>query len=104
MRVSATSHSLASLRQDIAAINPLFGGPHLEPNPDPLDMKWAFRVNKIPHEWPIDSASATRHYSAQHCRNSAMNCPGQAIRSEEHTSELQSHVNLVCRLLLEKKK
>src|SRR5690242_21738216 len=28
----------------------------------------------------------------------------QAPRSEEHTSELQSHVNLVCRLLLEKKK
>src|SRR5260370_21381445 len=25
-------------------------------------------------------------------------------RSEEHTSELQSHLNLVCRLLLEKKK
>src|SRR5690242_21595294 len=28
----------------------------------------------------------------------------QMERSEEHTSELQSHVNLVCRLLLEKKK
>src|SRR5690242_21124826 len=28
----------------------------------------------------------------------------QVRRSEEHTSELQSHVNLVCRLLLEKKK
>src|SRR6266480_5962121 len=28
----------------------------------------------------------------------------QQPRSEEHTSELQSHVNLVCRLLLEKKK
>src|SRR5260370_18262997 len=27
-----------------------------------------------------------------------------AARSEEHTSELQSHLNLVCRLLLEKKK
>src|SRR5260370_18174862 len=27
-----------------------------------------------------------------------------AYRSEEHTSELQSHLNLVCRLLLEKKK
>src|SRR5690242_21315842 len=27
----------------------------------------------------------------------------QPPRSEEHTSELQSHVNLVCRLLLEKK-
>src|SRR5207237_9238784 len=37
-------------------------------------------------------------------------CPHQrrprnlAGRSEEHTSELQSHLNLVCRLLLEKKK
>src|SRR5260370_26135029 len=29
---------------------------------------------------------------------------GRIIRSEEHTSELQSHLNLVCRLLLEKKK
>src|SRR5260370_23787147 len=31
---------------------------------------------------------------------SSSSCP---IRSEEHTSELQSHLNLVCRLLLEKK-
>src|SRR5260370_30627513 len=35
-------------------------------------------------------------------------CPARrsypARRSEEHTSELQSHLNLVCRLLLEKKK
>src|SRR5260370_14630620 len=30
--------------------------------------------------------------------------PFQRLRSEEHTSELQSHLNLVCRLLLEKKK
>src|SRR5260370_26653389 len=29
---------------------------------------------------------------------------GRPLRSEEHTSELQSHLNLVCRLLLEKKK
>src|SRR5260370_15156941 len=29
---------------------------------------------------------------------------GRSLRSEEHTSELQSHLNLVCRLLLEKKK
>src|SRR5207237_4700228 len=28
----------------------------------------------------------------------------ELARSEEHTSELQSHLNLVCRLLLEKKK
>src|SRR5260370_32325418 len=30
--------------------------------------------------------------------------PRNLDRSEEHTSELQSHLNLVCRLLLEKKK
>src|SRR2546430_9924870 len=30
--------------------------------------------------------------------------PGRAWRSEEHTSELQSQSNIVCRLLLEKKK
>src|SRR5438034_5804647 len=29
---------------------------------------------------------------------------GREMRSEEHTSELQSHSDLVCRLLLEKKK
>src|SRR2546430_10070012 len=30
--------------------------------------------------------------------------PASSMRSEEHTSELQSQSNLVCRLLLEKKK
>src|SRR5437773_4198081 len=34
----------------------------------------------------------------------AESCPGTPPRSEEHTSELQSHHDLVCRLLLEKKK
>src|SRR5207237_10322397 len=33
-----------------------------------------------------------------------MNRASRRIRSEEHTSELQSHLNLVCRLPLEKKK
>src|SRR5438477_4272210 len=41
-------------------------------------------------------------------RRSGDRCDGLArnyrLRSEEHTSELQSHVNLVCHLLLEKKK
>src|SRR6266480_803764 len=42
-------------------------------------------------------------------RGQARSIDGEAkshagLRSEEHTSELQSHVNLVCRLLLEKKK
>src|SRR5207237_7475384 len=36
--------------------------------------------------------------SQAHCRKT----DGSFRRSEEHTSELQSHLNLVCRLLLEK--
>src|SRR5699024_12197325 len=41
--------------------------------------------------------------------SSQANCPGWlniffTVRSEEHTSELQSRFDLVCRLLLEKKK
>src|SRR2546430_10386238 len=34
----------------------------------------------------------------------ALDEPEELLRSEEHTSELQSQSNLVCRLLLEKKK
>src|SRR5205807_6788730 len=37
-------------------------------------------------------------------RPSTWRCTRRAARSEEHTSELQSPCNLVCRLLLEKKK
>src|SRR2546427_8249673 len=37
-------------------------------------------------------------------RNAASTTTRSALRSEEHTSELQSQSNLVCRLLLEKKK
>src|SRR5438034_1626862 len=37
-------------------------------------------------------------------RRSRHKPPSQQHRSEEHTSELQSHSDLVCRLLLEKKK
>src|SRR2546427_2371075 len=40
----------------------------------------------------------TRSEGWEHCRTSDWK------RSEEHTSELQSQSNLVCRLLLEKKK
>src|SRR2546422_9947672 len=41
------------------------------------------------------------HHVAQSRRRRASTRPG---RSEEHTSELQSRLHLVCRLLLEKKK
>src|SRR2546427_2937891 len=38
------------------------------------------------------------------CVTSATSLANPSMRSEEHTSELQSQSNLVCRLLLEKKK
>src|SRR5207237_6185344 len=42
------------------------------------------------------------------CALTSLTCAGEGAarveRSEEHTSELQSHLNLVCRLLLAKKK
>src|SRR5690242_20973231 len=54
---------------------------------------------------PRDEHSLRIHYShrmrSESLRGASL---GALLRSEEHTSELQSHVNLVCRLLLEKKK
>src|SRR5438477_9071032 len=49
-------------------------------------------------------AARVRGGSARHRRPARLGEGARAGRSEEHTSELQSHVNLVCRLLLEKKK
>src|SRR2546430_13661525 len=47
------------------------------------------------------SASSVMHHSAQPPQLTS--CARRTMRSEEHTSELQSQSNLVCRLLLEKK-
>src|SRR5256885_6005192 len=44
------------------------------------------------------------HVLYLHARAPGNAPPSRAVRSEEHTSELQSPCNLVCRLLLEKKK
>src|SRR5262245_43663368 len=46
---------------------------------------------------------ARNHGVRIHCRSSADEGAGTLVRSEEHTSELQSLRHLVCRLLLEKK-
>src|SRR5260370_37766325 len=54
---------------------------------------------------PREPASEHRHIvSAGQAESSPEVAKADRARSEEHTSELQSHLNLVCRLLLEKKK
>src|SRR2546427_4692512 len=52
------------------------------------------------------SPAGSRCLPASACCATARRTSGSApaVRSEEHTSELQSQSNLVCRLLLEKKK
>src|SRR2546422_4389985 len=60
----------------------------LEPLEVPLELRPHVRVDQPRGQAPPGSAAQ----------------PGGAWRSEEHTSELQSRLHLVCRLLLEKKK
>src|SRR2546426_2903961 len=60
----------------------------------------AIRLLRMKRRWPLRSA----HYAASKRRRSPAHSWSRRRRSEEHTSELQSPCNLVCRLLLEKKK
>src|SRR2546426_5010462 len=53
---------------------------------------------------PVGNSSAAQPGSAAPPAAGAGAAPRPPRRSEEHTSELQSPCNLVCRLLLEKKK
>src|SRR3989442_4478699 len=57
-------------------------------------------------DWLDDGESAPgRHIWARHASIALDDLAhGSSLRSEEHTSELQSRPHLVCRLLLEKKK
>src|SRR5438034_11050416 len=49
-------------------------------------------------------ADSPRHIAGSHVLHRLLMPRHPPCRSEEHTSELQSHSDLVCRLLLEKKK
>src|SRR5437762_7509971 len=53
---------------------------------------------------PFSRMAARDSRGAMLTRISMLNASGSGTRSEEHTSELQSPMYLVCRLLLEKKK
>src|SRR5260370_14250084 len=54
--------------------------------------------------WPAVYGIDQSFRDAEELIDTVDSWPGGLDRSEEHTSELQSHLNLVCRLLLEKKK
>src|SRR5260370_7035039 len=65
-------------------------------------------LNSMRKRFPISlmeaETTARLFVFLQTCRATCGVTSGVIFRSEEHTSELQSHLNLVCRLLLEKKK
>src|SRR5437588_11210415 len=96
-------YTTAGLRLSLAEINrscidtgrsPRLKAPHSQPQSSQRvgdTQRWTLarspaRLRLLPHHQPSIDERARRH------------------RSEEHTSELQSHSDLVCRLLLEKKK
>src|SRR5260370_27235863 len=66
-----------------------------------------FRSPSTPPEESPSSRKSRRNRQARSRESLSTiihGAPWIIVRSEEHTSELQSHLNLVCRLLLEKKK
>src|SRR5438132_14330240 len=65
------------------------------------------RLAQRPGGVPLSARSSVNYTAAASSGVPSWNrTPGRSLkrRSEEHTSELQSHSDLVCRLLLEKKK
>src|SRR4029434_11355486 len=53
--------------------------------------------------FPYTTLFRSTHHTPHTLHSPTPHTTTKADRSEEHTSELQSHLNLVCRLLLEKK-
>src|SRR5690242_21152143 len=64
------------------------------------------RIGAAHDRAPVERVGDQPDNRGQHKQGDELGQPdhSEEERSEEHTSELQSHVNLVCRLLLEKKK
>src|SRR5690554_7708925 len=70
-------------------------GDAMSQNLGPLFQAFEYKSLKLRNR--VAMAPMTRNFSPG-------NVPGEDVRSEEHTSELQSRPHPVCRLLLEKKK
>src|SRR2546422_7261277 len=108
-RVVSTSTPSADLRSSVmsrllrlmtryAADSPsLWGGHVRDSSPEP-------RSSTLITSAPRSASSMPQKGPARTREQSMTRTPSSARRSEEHTSELQSRLHLVCRLLLEKKK
>src|SRR5690606_37422664 len=95
--VVATFHSSQSRSVALRAAQPL-----LQPGLDKISARIA--VSESAHDTMAAHVGATTVCIPNGVYVDRF-CPGDDfVRSEEHTSELQSRENLVCRLLLEKKK
>src|SRR5256885_16487119 len=68
----------------------------------PLSLHDALPISCTTHSMPMNATPAFPRNCIRASRSSTSS--RSSTRSEEHTSELQSPCNLVCRLLLEKKK
>src|SRR5438034_5781800 len=88
--------------------SPLFPYTTLFRSPQLRDLSSDEPDSREPHEQKADLGKSNPVMRSDrdhvHARSSPALAGRPRSRSEEHTSELQSHSDLVCRLLLEKKK
>src|SRR2546427_2025107 len=111
---SAIYETLVRMVQDFSLRYPLVDGQgnfgSIDGDPAAAMRYTEARMAKIAHEMLADIEKDTVDFVPNYDDNEQepvvlpARIPNLLVRSEEHTSELQSQSNLVCRLLLEKKK
>src|SRR5438034_7497883 len=67
-------------------------------------LSYTTLFRSLAHDRVVSLREAAHEVVAMGDARRVLDLPAGGVRSEEHTSELQSHSDLVCRLLLEKKK
>src|SRR5260370_2581502 len=97
--VDLDAHDLIHVGVELAQglANAIEGDAHFLLEADGLVVRWDRHAHLTRDEHPAAGFGIDTQRLAEALRD-------RVKRSEEHTSELQSHLNLVCRLLLEKKK
>src|SRR5256885_9333677 len=99
--VVGSSRERAESRAHDAGLPPAYESFQAMLNDARVDVVHITSPNHVHHEHAMAALHAGKHVV---CEKPLAMTSAQSARSEEHTSELQSPCNLVCRLLLEKKK